>query len=188
MIFCLLFFQASTSVIAQSVSPSPSPSPSSSTCVPVVQECKDKGLSCVDCETYLSNQAANLKGQADTLSSQIAVMENQIKLTSLKIDETQQQISDLTLNIDTASKKITDIQSTLINLTKVLINRIKATYEVGSAPAFQILLASSSVTDFVNRDNYLKLAQEHDKKLIIDTVQTKNDYSNQKNIFHKRIN
>ena len=174
-IICLVFFQPYGIAVAQQAS--------SSTCVPVVQECKDKGLSCTDCESYLQNQSDSLKGQADSLSSQIAVMDNQIQLTSLKIDETEQQISDLTLNIDTASKKINSIQSSLENLTKVLISRIRATYEVGSAPAFQVLLASSSVSDFVTRDNYLKLAQEHDKKLIIDTVQAKDDYSNQKNIF-----
>ncbi len=131
----------------------------------------------------LQNKINDLKGQEQSLASQIAVMDNQIKLTTYKIEAARQQIADLTLNIDTATKKIGNIESSLNNLTKVLVNRIVATYEVGSAPNFQILMAASNVTDFVRRTSYLRLAQAHDKRLIYDTVQAKNDYANQKNIF-----
>ena len=131
----------------------------------------------------LKSKISDLQGQEQTLSSQIAVYDSQINLTELQIQSTKQQINDLTLDIDTANKKINTVESSLDNLTKVLINRIVATYEVGSAPQFQTLIASSSFSDFVKRANYLRLAQAHDKKLIYDTVQAKNSYANQKNIF-----
>lgn len=131
----------------------------------------------------LQSKIADLQGQEKTLSSQIAVYDSQIKLTELQIQSTQQQINDLTLNIDTATKKITNIEGSLNNLTKVLMNRIVATYEIGSSSEFQTLVASSDFSDFVKRANYLRLAQAHDKKLIYDTVQAKNDYANQKGIY-----
>lgn len=131
----------------------------------------------------LQAKISDLQGQEKTLSSQIAVMNGQISLTELQITSTKQQIQDLTLDIDTATKKIDNIEGSLDKLTKVLINRVVATYEVGSAPSLQALLTSSDINDFVKRANYLKLAQAHDKRLIYDTVQAKNDYANQKNIF-----
>lgn len=134
----------------------------------------------------LQSKISELQGQEKTLSSQIAVMDNQISLTELKIASVEQQITDLTLDIDTTTKKISKLEGSLDNLTKVLINRIKATYIAGSASSFQILLASSDVSDFVERANYLRIAQAHDKKLIYDTVQAKNDYSNQKTIFEDK--
>src|SRR3990167_5506380 len=134
----------------------------------------------------LQSKITELQGQGKTLSSQIAVMDNQINLTELKIASTEQQITDLTLDIDTTTKKISKLEGSLDNLTKVLINRIKATYITGSASSFQILLGSSDVSDFVERANYLRIAQTHDKRLIYDTVQAKNDYSNQKEIFQDK--
>ncbi len=128
----------------------------------------------------------DLEGQEKTLSSQIAVIDNQIKLTQLKIASTQQQISDLTLDIDTADKKIDKLEDSLDNLSKVLINRIKATYVIGTTSSFQVLISSNNVSDFIMRANYLRIAQAHDKRLIYDTVQAKNDYSNQKEIFEDK--
>lgn len=127
-----------------------------------------------------------LQGQDKTLSSQIAVIDNQIKLTTLKINSIEQQISDLTLDIDTADKKIDKLEGSLDNLSKVLINRIKATYVFGTTNNFQILVTSDNVSDFMKRANYLKIAQAHDKRLIYDTVQARNDYSNQKDIFQDK--
>src|SRR3990172_4234406 len=102
---------------------------------------------------------SELQGQEKTLSSQIAVIDNQIKLTELKIDSTEQQISELTLDIDTADKKIDKLEGSLDNLSKILINRIKETYIVGTSSSFQILLSSSNVSDFVKKANYLRIAQ-----------------------------
>lgn len=129
---------------------------------------------------------SQLQGQEKTLSSQISVIDNQIKLTELKIDSTKAQISDLSLDIDTTDKKIDKLEGSLDNLSKILINRIKETYIVGTSSSFQILLSSNSVSDFVKKANYLRIAQAHDKRLIYDTVQAKNDYSNQKEIFEDK--
>lgn len=126
---------------------------------------------------------ADLKGQEQSLSSQIGIMDSQIKLTEYKIEATEQQITGLALDIDTASKKINTLQAALNNSITVLLNRIVATYEVGTIQPIQVLLTSGNASDFLQRLNYLKLAQAHDKKLIYDTQQAKVDYANQKSIF-----
>lgn len=131
----------------------------------------------------LQNKINDLQGQEKTLSSQIAVMNSQIKLTEYRIEATQEQITSITLDIDTATKKISSLQTALDNLIAVLLNRIVATYEVGTIQPLHILLTSGSASDFFQRLNYLRLAQAHDKKLIYDTQQAKIDYANQKTIF-----
>ncbi|MCL6096873.1 MAG: hypothetical protein M1444_04315 [Patescibacteria group bacterium] len=159
-----------------SPSPSPSPSPSSTADLQALQNKIND----------LQNKIADLKGQEKTLSSQIAVMDNQIKLTEYRIEATQEQITSLILDIDTATKKISGLQEALNNLVEVLANRIVATYEVGTIQPFQILLTSNNAADFFKRLNYLKIAQEHDKKLVYDTQQAKVDYANQKVIFEDK--
>lgn len=131
----------------------------------------------------LQNKINGLKSQNQSLASDIDLINAQIKLTQYKIESTQEQITSLTLDIDTASKKVTSLQELLDTSITVLMNRIVATYEVGTIQPLQILLTSGNASDFFTRLNYLRLAQAHDKKLIYDTQQAKVDYANQKNIF-----
>src|ERR1035437_5986547 len=159
-------------VHSQTVTPAPTPTPDTSALQAQIQQYEQK--------------IASLQGQEETFSSEIALMDNQIKLTEYRIEATQEQITSVTLDIDTTSKKITSLQGTLETTITVLLNRIVATYEVGTIQPFQILLTSSNASDFFSRLNYLKLAQAHDKQLIYDTQQAKNDYSNQKNIFEDK--
>lgn len=166
-----VFFINPIHSFAQTVTPTPTPD-NSSAISSLQQQISD-----------LESKISNLQSQEKTLSNQIKVMDSQIQITQLRINATQQQINDLTLNIDTANKKVSDIQASLNNLTNVLLNKVVATYEVGSIQPVQILLTSGNVGNFLQRLNYLKIAQAHDKKLIYDTVQAKNDYQNQKDIF-----
>ncbi|MCL4418786.1 hypothetical protein M1146_01640 [Patescibacteria group bacterium] len=177
-IFSVFFlsFQFSNIAISQTVTPTPTPAQDNS------QAVKDLQNQIND----LQSKVADLQKQEKTLSSQIAVMDSQIKLTQLRINSTKQQITDITLDIDTTNKKISNLQDSLVKLTGVLMNRIVATYEVGTVQPFHVLLSSSNVSNFFSRLNYLKIAQEHDKRLIYDTTQAKNDYANQKSIFEDK--
>lgn len=163
---------------AQEVTPTPTPTDTNNTS----QQAQDLQKQIQE----LQGKITGLQSQEKTLSSQIEVMDSQIKLTELRINATQQQITDLVLDIDTTTGKINSLEGSLDGLTKVLLGRIVATYEVGSIQPFQILMTSSNVSDFFKRENYLKIAQQHDKRLVYDTVQAKNDYANQKAILEDK--
>ncbi len=177
-VFCLLLVSFGFPIFRSYADLTPTPSPTSTP--------TDNSSAVQSLEQQISDLQAkisNLQGQEKTLSTQISVMDSQIKLTQLQINDTQQKIMDLTLNIATANTKINSLQGSINNLTKVLLNRIIATYEVGSSQPFQVLMTSSDIHDFFVRANYLKIAQAHDKQLAYDTVQAKNDYANQKQIY-----
>ncbi|MDE2025078.1 MAG: hypothetical protein KGJ07_01140 [Patescibacteria group bacterium] len=134
----------------------------------------------------LESKISALQGQEQTLSSQISVFDSQIKLTEYRIEATKEQILSLTEDIDTTQKKISTLENSLADMTKILLNRIVKGYEVGSVNPFQVLLASSNIGDFFTRANYLRVVERHDKKLVYDTVQAKNDYANQQQIFEDK--
>ena len=175
-----VFIQAS---FAQSPSPTPTAPTSTSVNIP---ECAEQKLSTDQCIEYLKNKINEKEGEKKTLASQIAVMDNQVKLTEYQIASTEEEITNLTLDIDTTTKKISGLEISLNNLIEVLINRIVATYEVGTIQPLGILLTSTDASDFISRLNYLKRAQEHDKRIIYQTQQAKVDYANQKNIFEQK--
>lgn len=161
-----------TPTVTVTPGPTPTPTPDTSQVTQLQQQISD-----------LENKISDLQSQDKTLSSQIAVMDNQIELTQLRINSTKQQITDLTTSIGIASKKVNILESSLNDLIKVLLNRVIATYENGSSTAMNLLFASGSISDFIARANYLRIAQDHDKQLIYNTQQTKSDYANQKSIF-----
>lgn len=134
----------------------------------------------------LEGKVADLKSQGDTLSSQIGAMDNQIKLTEYRMNATQQQVNDLAMDIDSATKRMENLEGSLDDVTKTLINRVVATYQMGGAEGMQVLMSSDDVKDLASRANYLRLVQAHDKKLLYDTQQARNDYANQKNIFEEK--
>ncbi|OGH24375.1 MAG: hypothetical protein A3B47_01250 [Candidatus Levybacteria bacterium RIFCSPLOWO2_01_FULL_39_24] len=147
-------------------------------------DCDDKnGQEKVDC---LQNKVNDLKGQAKTLSSQISIMDSQIRLTEARIETNKRQILDLTLDIDTTTKKISSLQDSLNKITEVLLNRIVATYQAGRVQPFEMLLSSRDASNLLARLNYLRIAQNHDKRLIYDVQQAKNDYTNQKDIYEAK--
>ncbi|KKQ28564.1 MAG: hypothetical protein A3H17_02480 [Candidatus Levybacteria bacterium RIFCSPLOWO2_12_FULL_37_14] len=147
-------------------------------------ECDDKaGQEKVAC---LENKVNDLKGQTKTLSSQISIMDSQINLTQARIEANKGQILDLTLDIDTATKKINTLSDSLNRITGILLNRIVATYEAGNVQPLEILLSAHNASNLLTRLNYLRIAQAHDKRLIYDVQQAKNDYTNQKDIYEAK--
>jgi hypothetical protein len=113
-------------------------------------------------------------------------MDSQIKLTELRMNSTETQIKSISQDIKATDGKIKNLEGSLTEITKVLVNRIRATYQVGTNQPLQVLLASNDAGDFMSRVSYLRIVQEHDKKLIYDTQQARNDYQNQKNIFEDK--
>lgn len=134
----------------------------------------------------LEKKITELQGQSKTLASQISVMDNNIRLTQLRIQSTQEELQVLIADISTATKKISVLDESLNDLTEVLLNRIIATYQIGSAQPFSALLSSNNISDFIVRANYLRIVQEQDKKIIYQTQQAKNDYTHQKEIFEQK--
>lgn len=173
-------------LIFTSISNAQTPAPTQSSSTVTIPECAEKNLNTEQCIDYLKGKINEKEGEKKTLSSQIAVMNNQIRLTQFQIASTEEQITNLTLDIDTASKKISGLEKSLNELIVVLMNRVVATYEIGTIQPLQILLTSSDASDFLSRLNYLKRAQAHDKKLIYETQQAKIDYTNQKEIYENK--
>lgn len=182
---CSLLFTLCSSAIQAQTTPTPistisvTPTPTTGSDVADENEVQNK-------IKELEGKLAEAQAQGKTLSSQIAVMDSQIKLTQLRINATQTQLTTLNKDITITTTKIETLEGSLENITKVLLNRIVETYQRGTVPPLEAIVAGNNAKDIVTRANYLKIAQEHDKKLIYDTQQAKNDYQNQKTIFEEK--
>ncbi len=131
----------------------------------------------------LQGKISDLQGQAQTLTSQIAVMDNTIKLTQYRIEATNEQIDGLKHDIAASNTEITKLNSSVDQLAKALMSRIVATYEVGNIQSVELIATADNMNNYVTQQSYLKIVQEHDKKLLYDLDTAKNDYATQKQYF-----
>lgn len=184
-IFCLSLFGTVLPIFAQT----PTVAPGQSTTVtptPGEQNNQEEINKLNNKISELEGKISDLKKQENSLESQISVMDNQIQLTQYRINLVQDQINEATLDIDTANKRIKKLEGSLQDVSEVLLNRIKATYQAGETDPLQILLSSTNLQDFLARENYLKIVQEHDRDLLYNTQQAKIDYANQKELLESK--
>lgn len=125
-------------------------------------------------------QLNDAQGQEKTLKSQLDYIDAQTQITELKITQTNLEIAKLQREIDDLSGKITRISGTVDDLTKVLLNRIVATYKYGDVTTIDLLFSSDGFSDILERLKYIEVAQANDKKTLYDLQATKTTYNNQK--------
>lgn len=128
----------------------------------------------------LETKLSEVKNREQTLSSQIVYMDNQIRLTTLRISSTAKKIENLTTEIASLSAKIGELEVSLTQLSDILLNRIIVTYKRGNIPTVELLFGSEDFGDLLLRVKYLKIAQSHDKKLMFQMQETKDNFTVQK--------
>ena len=130
----------------------------------------------------LEDVTAKCGKQRVDLTSQINYMDNQIKLTTSKITQTQLKIDQLEEEIAALSAKIDRLEESLGHLSEVLLVRIVETYKRGNTPTFHLLFSSGGFSDFLTRLKYIKIVQAHDKKLMFQMQETKDNYTDQRQV------
>ena len=107
----------------------------------------------------LKAQEADQQEIYDLLCQQITAVEEQIDACIANITELDDKIRRLDNELDAAEQEIEDTM-------ELLKERIKALYKSGNESTLQILLGSSSWTEFAEKAELLKAVTEHDSKLI----------------------
>lgn len=133
--------------------------------------------------TEYQNKVTELQKQSTTLSSQLKIMDIQIVSTEQKIQASKAELTEVSADISVATQKVTKLESSLDEITKVLLNRIIRTYQVGQVQPVELFFSSGNISNLMTRSTYLTIIQENDKKLTFQTQQARNDYQNQKELF-----
>ncbi len=130
----------------------------------------------------LQQKVASSQSQEKSLAVEIDSINNNISLTKLRIESTQEKLDRLNNDIASVSGKIDLIQDSLAQVSKVLANRIVATYVAGRTEPMVYLLLSNNFADFLQRLDYLRIVQKHDKNLMLQMATTKKNYNDQKDL------
>jgi peptidoglycan hydrolase CwlO-like protein len=111
------------------------------------------------------------QGEAASLQSQIAVIDASLEKTKLEIRETETKIEKTQLEIDDTKEKIDKKQKEMDEKKKILKGCIKTTYEQEKISTLEILISSSSLSDFMDQLEYVSVVEDKTKG-IYDEVRT----------------
>ncbi len=130
----------------------------------------------------LQNKLNELSNTENTLSSQIQYIDTQTYLTQLKIVETENKITSTQNEIEILSSRIDGLNNSLDYLSKLLLDKVVASYKQRSVSLFNLLLDSVNATDLIDRIKYLRSAQESNQKLLVQVQETKLNFEEQKQL------
>jgi peptidoglycan hydrolase CwlO-like protein len=191
LLFCtvLIILSGLSVVVSFAETPAPTPSTDPNTTItplPTESQNNEQLKQLNEKIKDLEQKISELKKQEDSLSSQIDVVDNQIQLTQYRINAVKEEINESKKDISNATKKIKTLEGSLNDVTKVLLSRIRASYQAGEIEPLRVMLSSSNIKEYLLRQNYLKIVQEHDQELLYNTQQAKVDYANQKNLLESK--
>lgn len=107
----------------------------------------------------LRNDEAQKRAYQETLQQKIDVVQGQVDSARKDIDELNARISELTLKLQKSQQ---EIQDTIDRFKE----RLAALYKAGNVSTLEILLNSSSFSDFTMRSELVKVMSARDQKMM----------------------
>lgn len=126
------------------------------------------------------------RSQKNTLSSQIQYMDAKIYLTGLQITETEKKIVTTQQEIEKLSTKIEGLDTSLDYLSKLLLQRVVASYKERQTSIFDVVLNSQKATTALSGLQYMRTAQDNNQKLLMHVQEAKLNFEEQKSLREKK--
>ena len=122
----------------------------------------------------------NIQTEKSETMKQVESLIGKISQTETEIDALESKARDLQAQIKSKERDIEQKEIEYNEQMDLLDARIIAMYESGDTSYLEVLLTSSSITDFLSKYYYASELVDYDKQLIEETKQQKIDIENQK--------
>ncbi len=128
------------------------------------------------CNTKLSD----LSGQKATLAEAISYLNTQISLTTAKIASSVSELAKLEIEIQDLESRIDSLDYSLDDLTKLFVERVRATYMYRSDEPTSTIAQATGIPDLLRNLEYSKKVRDHDRLILIALEKSRLDYDEQK--------
>ncbi len=140
-----------------------------------VQEEKDKLSGLNEKKEQNDNEKDELESAKDDAESYIKSVDSQITNLSTSIYNTGQQLDDTKAEIKKTKKKLKKAQESIDIQYDDMKLRIQYMYENGTTQMLDLILHSSSVSDFLNKAEYITELSDYDRKMLNKMKETKQE-------------
>ncbi len=115
-------------------------------------------------KTNIQNVVNSLKASKNQLNSAITELDQQVSELQANIDSYNTLIEEKEAEIETAAKELEEAERVAAEQYEAMKLRIKYMYEKGENGYLEILLASKTFGDFLNKADYIEKLSEYDRK------------------------
>lgn len=118
------------------------------------------------------NAIDNLSDKKSQIESYVEELDGQLNEITGKIEEIAGQIEDKQLEIEETTKELQRAEEEVKNQYEWMKKRIKFTYENGNAAYIELILESESISQFLNRAEYVTKMAEYDRNMLTKFKET----------------
>lgn len=118
--------------------------------------------------TSIRNRLKDVNNKKRDVASELAVIENDLKKAQNELAATEAKLRDTQQKLVNTQQELEAAQAQVENQQETLNIRIKAMYMTGPVDYIEVLLASSSFSDFLTRLDMVKRIIDSDKNLLAD--------------------
>lgn len=144
---------------------------------------KDTGSSVEELERQREEQQSqldSLKEYQINLSDELTELNNGLQEISNELADTQDEIAAKNVEIESAESRIAELTTRSENQYEAMKKRVQYMYENGNQSYLELLLGSSSFSDFLNRMEYAKSIYDYDRQELSDYQDTLAELKQQK--------
>lgn len=112
------------------------------------------------------SQVNALEAQENGLQGELAELNTQLSEISAQITDLEQQIVDKQSEIETTQAELLAAQQQKDDQYASMKQRIRYIYENGNANIIEVLLSSTSMSDFLNKAEYVEQINRYDREML----------------------
>lgn len=130
--------------------------------------------------TDVQSSISSVKEQLDRINEQIAEYQDELNTSNIKVAQTQMSVDAIKTELEEAEKEYNKQKN-------LLEKRLVAMYEAGDTVYLDVLLASTSIQDFLSRFYYLSKIAAYDQELMREVTIAKQDIEAKKILLEREL-
>lgn len=131
-----------------------------------IKELKDKQKDVEKQIDEKKDQIKEISNQARNVSNEIKELDKKLNVATDELDAVEEEIKKLEENIEKTQEELIEAEANIEEKQETFNKRLRVMYKTGSAGYIEILLSSTSISDFLSRQDMLKSIAKHDTELI----------------------
>lgn len=138
-----------------------------------IQEAEDEKKALENKKADLEKSIESMEQEKEDIVAYIEELDRKLNELSQEIDTLKGKISDANENLEQIKVDLAEAEECAQNQYDTMKKRIKYMYENGSQDYLEILLSASSISDLLNRFEYINKINEYDDNLLAEYKKTK---------------
>lgn len=135
-------------------------------------------ITCITGSTVFADEVTDIKNEQSQIQSDIDSYEDQLAYLLVQIDDMEQKMADLNTAIADANDKLVEAEEVQQKQYDDMKLRIKFLYEDQSTTLTEVLLTSTSMSEMLNKTEYVQQVYDYDREKLTEMANTASEIKN----------